>query len=422
MASHSAAFVRNSSTIERDCRMRILVISNFYPPHFLGGYEIGCGDIVEALRSRRHDVRVLTSTFGVGRVDQTDYVHRWLETDLGLNINGSPADLPRIIKKESINRRAFRRICGEFTPDVVYLWNLTHISISIAFIAQQMGLKVCYFVSDHWLSRWESDALYSLQNRSPRRLLRRMAWEPLVSLINASGNLTGAALDLSSVQFASRFLKEAALQSGRLVENAEVIPWGVDGNRFPFNKSAHSPRRLLYVGQVTSHKGVHTAVEALKLLVERPQHRSTLLTIVGGPDYDNRIHRLVSSLGLEHNVVFTGQVPRDQLPAIYRAHDILLFPSIWDEPFSITLLEAMSSGLAVIGTNTGGSAEILEDNVNSLTFAKEDSEACAELIVRLTESPQLFERIRRNGRRTVEDGFRLEHMVDRIDRALSQAS
>jgi glycogen synthase len=401
--------------------MRILVISNLYPPYCLGGYEIGCRDIVEALKSRGHDVRVLTSTFGVDRFERSGYVHRWLENDLGLKIDGSPADLLKIIKKELINRQAFGRICKEFMPDVVYLWNLTHISISIAFIAQQMGLRVCYFISDHWLSSWESDALYSLKNRSPRKLLRRLAWRPVISLINASGFLPRTALDLTRVQFASRFLKQAALQAGRLVANAEVIPWGIDGNRFPFRKASPGQKRLLYVGQVTLHKGVHIAVEALKRLVRQPGHRSTILTIVGGPDYDNRIHRLVSSLNLEGNVVFTGRVSRDQLPAIYREHDLLLFPSVWDEPFSIALLEAMSSGLAVVGTNTGGTAEILEDEVNALIFPKEDSEACAEQMARLIEAPQLFERIRHNGRRKVEDGFRLEHMVDRIDLALKNA-
>src|SRR5215213_2389437 len=318
--------------------MRILVISNYYPPHIIGGYEIGCRDIVEALKYRGHDVRVLTSTFGTARPEHSGHVYRWLRTDAALKIDGSPGDLLKILRKESINRRAFARVCREFPPDLVYVWNATHISISLAVKAQEMGLPVFYFISDHWLNKWESDALYSLGHRSPRRLHRRMVWRSLVSLINASGILPRAELDLSRVQFASRFLKQAALRADRPVANAEVIHWGIDGDRFPFNESPHNPRRLLYVGQVTLLKGVHTAVEALKLVVEQPRHRSIMLTIVGGPDYDNRIHRLVSSLGLERNVSFTGLVPRDRLPAIYREHDVLLFPPVWDEPFSITLL------------------------------------------------------------------------------------
>ncbi|HYP26925.1 MAG TPA: glycosyltransferase family 4 protein [Blastocatellia bacterium] len=400
--------------------MRILVISNFYPPHFIGGYELGCRDVVEALKSRGHDVRVLTSTFGVNRPEHSGHVYRWLATDLSLKIDGSASDLLRVIKKESINRRAFDVVCREFPPDAVYVWNATHISISLAIKAQQKGLAVHYFISDHWLSKWESDALYSLRHRSPRRASRRLAWRPVRFLIDASGLLPPPAPDLSRVQFASRYLKQAALQSGRPVANAEVIHWGIDADRFPFNESSHDPRRLLYVGQITALKGVHTAVEALRLLVETPRHRSTKLTIVGGPDYDDRVRGLVSSLGLERNVSFTGLVSRDRLPDIYREHDVLLFPSVWDEPFSITLLEAMSSGLAVVGTSTGGTPEILEDEVNALIFPKEDAEALAGQIVRLVEDPELFERVRRNGRRTVEEGFRFEDMVDRIDLALKR--
>jgi glycogen(starch) synthase len=390
--------------------MRILVISNFYPPHFIGGYEIRCRDIVEALRSRGHDVRVLTSTHGVKRPEQTAHVYRWLKTDLALKTAPAAVDLPKIFRKELINRRAFRRVCRAFLPDLVYVWNATHISISIAIKAQQMGIAVCYFISDHWLTAWQSDALFSLKHRSPMRLHRRLVWRPLISMLHILGILLRADLDLGRVQFASRFLKQAALEAGRPVANAEVIHWGIDVNRFPFNETANHPLRLLYVGQITSLKGVHTAVEAFKLVAEQPCHRRAVLTIVGGPDYDNRIHRLAASLGLENHIRFTGLIPREQLPAIYREHDVLLFPSVWDEPFSITLLEAMSCGLAVVGTNTGGSPEILKDEVNALIFPKEDAAACARQIVRLMKAPDLFDKLRRNGRRL---GVSLRRWVER---------
>ena len=215
---------------QASAQMRILVISNFYPPHFIGGYEIGCRDIVEALRSRGHDVRVLTSRHGILRREQTGHVYRWLETDLALKIDSS-AHPARIIKKELINRRALDRVCRAFLPEIVYVWNATHISISLALKAQQMGLAVCYFISDHWLNRWESDALYSLNQRRPRRLHKRLAWKPIVGLLHASGMLPRDDLDLSRVQFASRFLKQAALRVGRPVADAEVFTGGsMSGN------------------------------------------------------------------------------------------------------------------------------------------------------------------------------------------------
>lgn len=401
--------------------MRILVLSNFYPPHIIGGYELGCRDVVEALEHRGHDVAVLTSTHGIARAQQSGTVYRWLESDLALNLDGSSSDLIKLLKKESRNQRAFARVCREFSPDVLYVWNATHISISIALRAQLLGLAVIYFISDHWLTHWESDALYSLKQRSPRRLYRRVIWKSLAASLNAAGLLPRASLNLSNVQFASSYLKQEALAAKRPVSKAEVIHWGIDVNRFRSSNTSNNPRRLLYVGQLTPLKGIETAIQALKRIVEQECYRSTTLTIVGGPDYGDRVHRLVSSLGLEENVRFTGLVPRDQLPSIYQEHDILLFPSVWEEPFSLTLLEALSSGLAIVGTNTGGSAEILINEENALTFPKEDIDACAGQVIRLFRDPELMKDLQHNGRRTVQEKFRLDQMVDKIDLALRKS-
>jgi glycogen synthase len=398
--------------------MRILVISNFYPPHFIGGYEIGCRDVVEELKARGHQVCVLTSTHGVGIPGHDGGVYRWLETDFGSEAQAGAHGLIKLLRKESINRRAFKRLSKTFKPDVVYAWNLTHISISVIFLAQRMGLPVCYYVSDHWLSRWESDSWYAQTQRGDRRLLSRLAWQPVNSYLRIRGPLPGPVLDLRHVQFASRYLKQAAIEADKPVSAAEVIHWGIDTGKFSYGEPSRNPSRLLYVGQITSHKGVHTAVQALRIIIDQPCHKSTTLTIVGGPDYDSRIRGLVSSLGLEDNVSFTGLIAREELPGVYQRHDLFVFPSVWEEPFSIALLEALASGLAVVATQTGGSPEILESEVNALTFTKEDARGCASQILRFLNDPELFERVRQNGRRTVEGRFKFNSMVDEIEHSL----
>ena len=191
-------------------------------------------------------------------------------------------------------------------------------------------------------------------------------------------------------------------------------------DRFSTDGRRRDASKLLYVGQIAAHKGVRTAVETLKLLREGYDCDKATLTVVGGPDYGEEIARLVCSLGLESVVRFTGLIPRERLPEIYREHGTLIFPSVWDEPFSITLLEAMSSGLAVVGTETGGSAELLADGVNALTFPRLDAEACAAQVKRLIDDPQLFDRIRHNGMRAIESGYRLDHMIDKIEDSLER--
>jgi glycosyltransferase involved in cell wall biosynthesis len=400
--------------------MRILVITNFYPPHYIGGYELGCKDVVDRLRLRGHEVSVLTSTYGIENPEHSGHVYRWLQAEMSAGNKSTASDFFELFKKESINRRAFERVCELLDPELVYVWNATHISISIALKAQECGRKVSYFISDQWLTRWEHDSLYSLRHHTPGSLHRRILWRPVAALLTSAGFLPSGLLDLARVQFASRFLKLAALEFDPSLVSAEVIHWGIDTKRFTFNEEQRSPERLLYVGQLTALKGVSTAVQALRVIVDSKKHNSATLTIVGGPDYGDRIHQLVSDFGLENRVRFTGLLQRALLPQIYREHDILLFPSVWDEPFSIVLLEAMSSGLAVVGTNSGGSAEILEDGVNALVFSKSDPESCASQVLRLVQNPDYFQAIRRNGRRTIEGCFELEKMVDKIEASLKK--
>ncbi|HEX5734495.1 MAG TPA: glycosyltransferase family 4 protein [Blastocatellia bacterium] len=399
--------------------MRILVLTNFYPPYYVGGYELGCRDVVEGLRARGHEVRVLTSTYKVNKPSRSHGVYRWLQTDFASN--GDRASFFRLLRKELTNRWAFKHACRSFRPDVIYAWNITHISVSNLLMAQQMGLPVCYFVSDHWLSQWENDLWIQNTRRNPRRLHRKLAWRMVSSLLSASGLCPKGSLDLRRTQFVSRFLKQSALEAGKLAASSEVIHWGIDVDRFSANGASRDASKLLYVGQVTAHKGVRTAVEALKLVRERYGCDKATLTVVGGPDYDNEIELLARSLGLERSVRFTGLIPRERLPEIYKGHGTLIFPSIWDEPFSITLLEAMSSGLAVVSTTTGGSAELLADGVNALTFPKRDADACARQVKRLIDDPQLFDRIRQNGGRAIQTSFRLDRMIDEIEDSLERA-
>src|SRR5690606_17789848 len=118
-------------------------------------------------------------------------------------------------------------------------------------------------------------------------------------------------------------------------------------------------------------------------------------------------------------VRFAGPVERHELPGVYRSADLLIFSSVWQEPFSITLLEAMSSGAPVVATSTGGSAEILEDGVNSLVFAAGDAADCARSLARGLADPRLLESIRQEARRIVVERYRVDNMIDTIEARLA---
>jgi glycogen(starch) synthase len=396
--------------------MRILVISNLYPPYYVGGYEIGCRDVVEALKTRGHEVKVLTSTYGVKGPQSDGEVYRWMEAHLG------HAPKWKVVLKELVNQTAFTRLCDSFQPDVAFLWNLTHVSISCAFLAQQRGLATCYYVFDNWLANWEVDYWYRIW----RKILAKS--DIIFKLLGCFMHLFGltvaqASLNLKYAMFASKYLKDFAVKAGKPVNEAPVIPWGIEINRFPYRERPNSnTKRLLYVGQILPHKGVHTVIEAFSLLVREYDYDSISFTIVGNYNYSQSytsyLKDLANTGAIEGKLNFVNIIPREKLLRFYHDHDILVFPSVWDEPFGIVLLEAMSCGLAVVGTGTGGSSEILEGEVNAMVFPKEDAEACAKQIKRLLDNPNIFEQIRQNGRRTVEEKYQIEPMIDLIEEVL----
>jgi glycosyltransferase involved in cell wall biosynthesis len=170
---------------------------------------------------------------------------------------------------------------------------------------------------------------------------------------------------------------------------------------------------VLYAGRVDERKGIATAVEALAALPAE-----TTLVIQGGGDEDfgARLREQASALGVADRVEFRAP-SRDDLAASYAECDALLFPVIWDEPWGLVPLEAMSVGRPVVATGTGGSAEYLRDRENCLLFEPRDAAALAAAVRRLADSADLRARLVAGGRETA-GRFTEQAFNDLIEREL----
>jgi len=396
--------------------MRILFISNLYPPYHTSGYELGCQDIVESLKAREHQIKVLTSTYGLRNSQIEDSIHRTLmgnsKDSLGWNA---------VFLKECVNQTVFKRLCRDFQPDVAFFFNLTHISASLALLAQEMGISACYYFANNWFITMEKDPWYQLwpKERKRYRILRFLTRH--YKLISPT-----QPLNTTHSIFANSYLKNIAVQLGKSSPNAAVIPWGIDASRFPLKeKKDQKSCRLLYVGQISPHKGLETAIKALELLNREYGYHALSMTIMGdkksSPHYVTHLRNLADTLGVMNNVHFDGLTPRDAMPGLYHAHDIFVSPSSCEASMNITLIEAMSCGTAIVSTVTGGNCDILEDDINALVFAKENPRSCAEQINRLLKDPKLKESLRMNARNTVIKNFRIEQTVHSIEQVLEEA-
>jgi len=407
--------------------MRILVLSNLYPPHYIGGYELRCRDVTEALRERGHEVRVLTSNHKVSTKITEEAPAYQADRTLRLHgFFGHPwLGIRSLQGLERHNNRELLKAIREFKPDLVHVWNMGGISKSLVLTLQRTDIPTVYDVSDHWIARslkgdvwldWWNRSQHSLPARAQRSLWhldgrrRQWHWEAPTNPLRH--------IDFQRVYFCSSRLRDITVGAGYDVAHGAVIHCPVNTDHFhgPARDADVPVKKLLYVGRLAEDKGVFTALEAMRAV---KTHFCGTLSIYGSgdPEYVANLRAYVSEHDLP--VSFRHATPAN-MPQVYRDHDALLFTSEWEEPFALTPLEAMASGLPVIGTTTGGSAELLRHDENALTYTAGDANDLAGQIRRLALSPALASRLAAAGQVEVSTRFPLPVIVDQVEQYLRE--
>lgn len=177
------------------------------------------------------------------------------------------------------------------------------------------------------------------------------------------------------------------------------------------------------VGRINlGRKGQHLLVEAAARLVA--QHPSARFLIIGsaypGKEHEEaRLRAMIEERGLADRFVLTGDM--GDLPLIYGLLDVVVVPSPVPEPFGNTAPEAMAYGIPVVGTDMGGTAEIVTHGHTGFLFPPGDVEALSACIDLLLGDPDLRRRLGEAGRADFEDRFEFERcyqgMVDVLARA-----
>lgn len=416
--------------------MRILFVTTFYPPYVVGGWEQLVEDLNQGLRSRGHETLVLTTNHGLPGsqplIDTVAGVDRSLFLESNLQFY-QPSDMFTYRRRTQHNLDATRAAIERFRPDVVFVHIMWNLSRGIPWLAEQLlPGRVVYYVADHWAySPDPHEAYWRDEAGDPlRRTLKRMIAPLPLRIVAQDRRRFQLAFD--KVLCVSEAIRRALLANLPLdPQKVEVVYNGIDLDAFPFRTRRLAPSagrqvglRLLYAGSLVPHKGVHVAIAAMGELARQGALGGMDLTVVGSgrPDYEAHLHQAVVDQGLQDWVHFAGRVARSEMPEQLAAHDVLIFPSEWPEPLARVTQEAMASGAVVVGTTTGGSAEILEDGQTGLVFAPGDAAGLAQSIRRLAGDQALFARLAANARRQVEEKFSFRRMVDQVEHTLASAA
>ncbi|MCI0575016.1 MAG: glycosyltransferase family 4 protein [Chloroflexi bacterium] len=402
--------------------MRILIISNYFPPFEIGGWEQLTADVAGLLKQRGHQVWVLTSNHRAAELTAPEPgVERALHLESPDQFYYHAPYTLTYRWREQQNSRMLARRVASFVPDIIFINGMWNLPLSLAWRAEQLCPgRVVYYLASPWPAEPAVHAIYwsdpaaRLWLRRPKQLVGAVARRWLLPAAPRHQPAFEHVLCVSA--YMQQFMVE---QAGVPLSHTQVIHNGVDPAVFvPRSPNGHGPvLRLLYAGQLRADKGVHTAVEAVGQAVRADPSLRLALTIAGGgaPAYVELLQARIQVLGLAGIVTLPGQAPREQMPAILASHDVLLFPSVWPEPLARIVQEAMACGLVVIGTTTGGTPELLQDGENGLTFEAENATMLAGQITRLARDPALRSRLARAARETVEACFTEQRMVDEIE-------
>jgi glycosyltransferase involved in cell wall biosynthesis len=158
----------------------------------------------------------------------------------------------------------------------------------------------------------------------------------------------------------SKCLKKLALKFMPTLD-IKIIPNGIDMNKFyPSKKqSLQKPIKALAVGRLISRKRVDLLIGAVDYAKELGL--DVHLNIAGEGNLLSQLQRLANELNVADKVSFTGRVPPERMPQLYRDNDIFVMSSA-HEGMSNAMLEAMASGLPIITTRCEGLEELIAEN------------------------------------------------------------
>jgi glycosyltransferase involved in cell wall biosynthesis len=177
------------------------------------------------------------------------------------------------------------------------------------------------------------------------------------------------------------------------------VSCGIDASNYSPSFEPRLRNTALFVGRLTGEKHVEVILQALAMLDPK---LDVHLDIVGDGDQRKSLEQATRSLGLEHRVVFHGRISEEELREKYTKASVFVIASI-AELQSIATMEALASGLPVVGANAMALPHLVHDGENGYLFSPGDAQELAEKLTQVLTAPAAeYERMQRSALKAVE--------------------
>jgi glycosyltransferase involved in cell wall biosynthesis len=386
--------------------MRILLVSNIYPPFAVGGYEIGCAAVAGHLAAH-HEVLVLSSVPGRARsrAERDPMKPDPTTSSDAHEIRRADAREPVEVRRElpllspdargalraplaSLRAAAIARRALDWKPDLVYVWNGSEIPQVALRVLADSGVPLAFRVEEQWFRNLFLTDQFLRELLPTRRGAARAMWAAGCRVLNA---LPALRLDPAApLRAAISWNSEATRRMAQPPPYVEPVLERVSHPAPPYGdiyaaveRQPTSTPEIVFLGRVTPYKGIAVAIEALALL--RSEHGVQADLAIVGPEegkHGEEMRRLADRLGVAEAVRWCGQASPEQAAAALAHAHVLIVPSTWEEPFGLVMIEGALARIPLVASDVGGIGEGMRAEEHALLFARDDAVAAAAALAR----------------------------------------
>lgn len=372
--------------------MRILIVSDFFVPHYTGGGERRYFEIGKRLVKRGWEVDVICMK--IKGVKEKEDIKGLKVHHIGPVITDPP-------KRSLLNFLHFilAAIFWILSHDYDIIDAQTYAPLLPAFIASRIKrtpmIATIHDVSSTFSDQWiQSSKIAKLAEK----ILLKLPYDKIVTVSNAT--------------------KEALVKDYRIKpERIQVIYNGVDLSLIDSIKASRLPYTLIFVGRLAPHKHVDHLLKIVKEL--KNEIPNIKLKIIGDGIEKNRLLKLVKDYKIQDRVTFYTNLKYADVIYHMKESSILVLPST-REGFGMVLAEANACKMPVIAYKSGGVVEVIKDGENGFLVEPLDIESLKEKIRILLFNEELQRNLGKNGRKKVEKKFVWDKIVNMILKVYKQ--
>jgi len=409
--------------------MKIAILSEKFPPNFVGGGEISTYYLAKALLERGHQVTVYTQPCKrlnkregilIKEVKCLYFPSKTKTLFEGYNIKKAC----KIFKKEYLK---------EFEDyDIVHA-NCMRTALILSNL-KSLYKKSIITVRDCWPICGARFPL--LKNGKLCMSCSFKNWLNCKALQNYSliGKLLIGSIErynLKNRQEAFKKNKKVIFISNylaKIITKQIKVDYSVIGN--PINKEwmkekivsqnkkfINEQSNVLYVGSLVPTKGVDVLLYAMKVVLKS---NHCYLVIAGKGNYEKKYKKLTKDLGIQNNVSFLGQVSYEKTINLFREADALILPSLVPEGFGRILIEGMLFEKPVVATNHGGPSDFIKNGENGFLVKPGDKKELAETIKKILGNKFLARKVGKNAREYVIKNFLPQIIAEKYEKVYTE--